>query len=61
MALVKWCSENNLELNISKTKEMVIDFQKNENKLKPLEINGQVVERVENFKFLGTTISNSKN
>lgn len=27
-ALVIWCSENNLELNVSKTKEILIDLEK---------------------------------
>ena len=27
-SLVKWCSENYLNLNVKKTKEMVIDFKK---------------------------------
>ena len=26
--LVKWCEENHLSLNINKTKDMVIDFQR---------------------------------
>ena len=28
LKLVSWCDENNLELNVSKTKEMIIDFRK---------------------------------
>ena len=55
--LVGWCSENNLELNVSKTKEIVIDFRKNKGPTTPLSINGEVVEQVKSFKFLGTTIS----
>ena len=52
--LAGWCSENDLELNVSKTKEMVFDFRK---KKKNLTITGEVVEEVRSFKFLGTTIS----
>jgi hypothetical protein len=55
---VEWCSANNLELNITKTKEMVIDFRVNKNEKLPLTINGQHVEEVSQFKFLGTFISN---
>ena len=57
--LVRWCESNNLILNISKTKEMVVDFRKNSSPLSPLSINGEVVERVTSFKFLGTTIHES--
>jgi len=56
-SLSKWCSNNNLELNTKKTKEMVIDFRRKRNVLVPLQINGDEVERVSTFKFLGTTIS----
>ena len=55
--LAGWCSENDLELNVSKTKEMVFDFRKKKTPLVPLTIAGKVVEEVKTFKFLGTTIS----
>lgn len=57
--LVRWCENNNLILNISKTKELVVDFRKRATPLLPLFINGEVVERVTCFKFLGTTIHQS--
>ena len=56
--VVDWCSDNDLELNVSKTKEMIVDFRVKKNPLTPLEINGEVVEQVPAFKFLGTMISN---
>ena len=55
---VKWCAENNLELNVSKTKELVIDFRKLKNNKEALAINGQPIMQVDNFKFLGTVIEN---
>ena len=55
--LAVWCSENDLELNVSKTKEMVFDVKKKKTPLVPLSITGEVVEEVKAFKFLGTTIS----
>ena len=51
-----WCSENDLELNVSKTKERLFDFRKKKTPLVPLTIAGEVVEEVKTFKFLGTTI-----
>ena len=56
--LAGWCSENDLVLNVSKTKKkMVFDFRKKKTPLVPLAIAGKVVKKVKSFKFLGTTIS----
>ena len=56
--LTQWCRENSLSLNVSKTKEMVVDFRRTgERSYSPLSINGAPVERVTNFKYLGVTIS----
>ena len=55
--LTEWCSENNLSLNIKKTKELIIDYRKKQDTHTPLHINGEAVERVSSFKFLGTHIS----
>eukprot|EP00061_Rhincodon_typus_P013231 g39474.t1 len=38
-ALVMWCNENNLPLNISKTKELIIDFR-NKGEHAPIYISG---------------------
>ena len=55
--LVGLCSDNNLELNVLKTKEMIIDFHKKHCPTPHLSINGVRVELVDSFKFLGTVIS----
>lgn len=57
--LVQWCTVNNLTLNISKTKELIVDFRKSAGQHTPICINGQVVEWVDSFRFLGTTIHQS--
>lgn len=54
--LSTWCAANNLALNTTKTKE-ILDFRKNRVDPSPLTINGDSVERVRTFTFLGTTIS----
>eukprot|EP00061_Rhincodon_typus_P001497 g14963.t1 len=53
--LVTWCNENKLSLNVSKTKELIIDFRKGEHV--PTYINRTEGERVESIKFLGMTIT----
>ena len=55
--LVEWCRENNLDLNVSKTKELVVDFRKVKSPVQPLLINNQAVEIVQSFKFLISVIS----
>ena len=52
--LVEWCDENILLLNISKTKELVIDSGRNASSPVPLQIKGQQVESVHQYKYLGT-------
>ncbi len=56
--LAEWCTENNLLLNVSKTKELIVDFRKKEAKThKPVYINGAEVEQVSSFKLLGINIT----
>ena len=57
-ALRVWCEENNLTLNVNKTKEMIVDFRKQQREQPPIHINGTVVERVESFKFLSVHTTN---
>ena len=45
-----------MELNVSKTKEMIVDFRRKKSPLSPL-IDGKTVEIVQHVKFLGSMIS----
>ena len=56
-----WCKDNFLELNVNKTKELIIDFSKTPVQHEPLEINDETVEVVEEYKYLGTVIDNKLN
>ncbi|KAK3511500.1 hypothetical protein QTP70_009000 [Hemibagrus guttatus] len=49
-SLSAWCSMNNLTLNATKTKDLIVDFRKSNS-------SGSEVERVSSFKFLGVRIS----
>jgi hypothetical protein len=49
--LAVWCQDNNLSLNVIKTKE--IDDRKKRTEHAPILVDGAVVEQVESFKFLG--------
>ena len=56
--LVSWHDNNNLQLNVSKPREMMADFRKKKTPIAPIIINGEPIDRVECFKFLGTIVSN---
>ncbi len=56
--LTSWCQDNCLSLNVSKTKELIVDFRKRQQRpYTPLMISGTPVERVSSFKYLCVNIS----
>ena len=56
--LTQWCSHNNLDLNTTKTKEMIIDFRRARRvEHSALCVRGEEVERVDCFTYLGVHIS----
>ena len=56
--LAVWCQDNNLTLNVSKTKELIVDYRKIITEQAPINIDGAVLDWVESFKFLGVHITN---
>ena len=59
--LEEWCDDNFLELNVSKTKEVVVDFRRKPSELDPVTMKGEAVERVSSYKYLGVTIDEKLN
>ncbi len=58
--LERWSQDNNLVLNATKTKEMILDFRRLKPSLHcPININGEKVEIVQSFKYLGVHISHN--
>ena len=53
--LTMWCKDNNLSLNVIKTKEMIVDNRKKSTKHAPILIDKAVVEQVE---ILSTSTTN---
>ncbi|KAI4898937.1 hypothetical protein NFI96_007064 [Prochilodus magdalenae] len=53
-----WCKLNQLQLNISKAKEMVVDFRRNRSPQAPVIINREEVEVVGTYKYLGVHLDN---
>ena len=46
-----WCQKNNLSR--CKTKEIIVDFRKQQREHPPIHIDGTAVEKVESLMFLG--------
>jgi hypothetical protein len=53
-----WCTANHLDLNVSKTKEIVFDFRRNisPESTSRVDINGDQVEVTDTYKYLGLHI-----
>nr|ABQ01985.1 collagen Type XI Alpha2 [Salmo salar]ABQ59674.1 collagen type XI [Salmo salar] len=56
--LAVWCQDNKLSLNVSKTKEMIVDYRKRRAEQAPIYIDGAVVERILK-KFYSCTIESN--
>ena len=57
-SFVNHCDANYLELNVSKTKEMVIDFRQTIPDPQLVDIKGSSVARVDTYKYLGIVLNN---
>lgn len=60
-SFVDWCDKNYLELNVSKTKELIIDFRHREEEHQPLKIKNEFGEIVDHYKYLGFIVDNKLN
>ena len=47
-----WCKYNFLNLNVNKTKEMILDYRIDKPELIPIKISGQAVDVVKTYKLL---------
>lgn len=54
----QWCEDNFLNLNVKKTKELIIDFRTGPKKaIDPLVVHDETVDIVHNYKYLGNIIN----
>ena len=59
--IYNWTIVNNMKLNISKCKELIIDFAKDKQEFSPLIINGVAVDRVSSARVLGLIVQDNMN
>jgi hypothetical protein len=52
----EWCKANFLNLNVKKTKEIIIDFRNKSKVVEPLHIEGEKVDIVQSYTYLGSII-----
>ncbi|XP_054866081.1 uncharacterized protein LOC129348770 [Amphiprion ocellaris] len=56
---VDWCEQNHLQLNASKTKEMIVDFRRRRTpRTAPVNIQGLDIDMVDTYKYLGVHLNN---
>ena len=58
-SFVQWCDESCLDLNVTKTKEMIYDFRQKNRDVSTVQIHNQPVEKVSSYKYLGTTFEDT--
>ncbi len=56
--MLKWCYDDCLQLNVSTTKDMIIDFRIKPHSSQATLIRCEKVECVDSYTYLGTTIDN---
>ena len=54
----RWTAEKKMKLNISKTKNIIFNFSKNNQFSTEIKLDGEVIETVTETKLLGTIITN---
>ena len=54
---IKWAVSNNMKLNASKTKELLIYFAKDSIQVPNIQVEGQAIERVHCAKLLGVNLT----
>ena len=55
---MRLCKDTFLDLTMTKTKELLIDFWKQPLALPPFTMDGEIVERVQKYKYLGIILVN---
>ncbi|KAI3365289.1 hypothetical protein L3Q82_010384 [Scortum barcoo] len=55
---VEWCGLNHLQLNVTKTKELVVDLRKQRTRLNSVVIRGTEADIVDSYKYLGVHLDN---
>ena len=58
--MAEWCQENNLSLNVNKTKELIVAFRKQQREHAPIHIDVTAEEIVENFKLFSAHCRSEK-
>ncbi len=55
---IQWCGRHYLKLNTGKTREMIVDFRRKSDRPEPVVIEGEPIETVSTYKYLGVLFDN---
>ena len=56
--IMTWCKDMCLDLNVTETKELLSDFRKKSPAVPPITMDGEIVERVDKYKYIGIVLDN---
>ncbi len=56
-SFVTWCNDSHLKLSISKTNELMVDYQRNRRPPVLVVIQGEEAKRVDSYKYFGVQIN----
>ncbi|KAM9403078.1 uncharacterized protein ACWYII_029909 [Salvelinus alpinus] len=59
IAPADWCQENKLSLKVNQTKELIMDYRRQQREHAPIHIDGAAEERVKSFKLVGVHITDN--
>jgi hypothetical protein len=59
ISLAEWYQENNVSLMVNKTKELILDFRRQQREHAHIHIDRSSVEKVKSFKFTGVHITDN--
>ena len=57
--VTNWCSQNYLDLSVTKTDDMIFDFRRIQNVNAPIGINYTAIDLAMPYKYLGCTIQDN--
>ena len=59
--LKRWCDNNSLAINATKTKEIIFSNKRDDPSPAPISIGNHLIDQVDDYKYLGTVLNKKLN